>query len=135
MADQAPDPDERLVEPLTRREREILTLLEAGFSAPEIAEQLTLAVNSVRWYLRQIYEKLGVNSKRQAINRARALGLLGGAAGAAAVLAITAVPGAAGSPLAPEEPAPGVSPFKGLPFFDEADADWFFGREALADRL
>jgi len=135
MADQAPDPDERLVEPLTRREREILTLLEAGFSAPEIAEQLTLAVNSVRWYLRQIYEKLGVNSKRQAINRARALGLLGGAAGAAAVLAITAVPGAAGSPLASEEPAPGVSPFKGLPFFDEADADWFFGREALADRL
>ena len=71
-------PDEPLVEPLTRRESEILGLLDQGFSAPEIAEQLTLAVSSVNSHIQHIYGKLGVNGKRPALNRARALGLLGG---------------------------------------------------------
>ena len=34
-----------------------------------------------------------------------------------------------------EPPAPGEAPFKGLQYFDEADADWFFGREGLTGRL
>jgi WD40 repeat protein/transcriptional regulator with XRE-family HTH domain len=34
-----------------------------------------------------------------------------------------------------DAPAPGVAPYKGLLFFDEADAEWFFGREALTERL
>jgi non-specific serine/threonine protein kinase len=65
-----------LIEPLTRREREILDLLAQGFSAPEIAQKLILARSSVKWYIQQLYGKLGVNSKRQAINRALALQLL-----------------------------------------------------------
>ena len=73
------DSAQTLVEPLTRREREILALLAAGFSAPEIAEQLTLAVSSVKWHIQHLYGKLGVNSKRQALTRAQALGLLGAA--------------------------------------------------------
>src|SRR5690348_7841040 len=74
----APPP---LVDPLTRREREILELLAAGQSAPEIADRLTLAVSSVKWYLRQVYSKLGVNSKQGALARAAELGLLAAPAG------------------------------------------------------
>src|SRR2546427_10006777 len=69
--------DGPLVEPLTRRERDILALLAQGRSAPEIAAKLTLAVSSVKWYIQQLYGKLGVNSKLQAVARARELGLLG----------------------------------------------------------
>src|SRR4051812_34430339 len=76
MADRHPDPTQPQVEPLTRREQEILTLLAQGLSGPEIAQKLTLARNSVRWYFQQLYAKLGVNSKQQAILRAQALGLL-----------------------------------------------------------
>jgi predicted ATPase/DNA-binding CsgD family transcriptional regulator len=76
MSDREINPNPSLVEPLTRRESEILVFLDEGFSAPEIAEQLTLAVSSVKWHIQQLYGKLGVNSKRQALNRARELGLL-----------------------------------------------------------
>jgi non-specific serine/threonine protein kinase len=65
-----------LVEPLTRREREILAFLAQGYSAPEIAQQLTLALSSVKWYVQQVYGKLGVNNKQRAILRAGELGLL-----------------------------------------------------------
>ena len=67
---------EELIEPLTRREREILVLLAQGYSAPEIAEQLTLALSTVKWYVQQVYGKLGVNNKQRAILRAGELGLL-----------------------------------------------------------
>jgi predicted ATPase/DNA-binding CsgD family transcriptional regulator len=65
-----------LLEPLTRREQEIMDLLAEGLTSREMAERLTLAVSSVRWYIQQIYGKLGVNGKRQAITRAGELGLL-----------------------------------------------------------
>ena len=67
---------EVLVEPLTRREREILALLAQGYTALEIAQQLTLALSSVKWYVQQVYGKLGVNNKQRAILRAGELGLL-----------------------------------------------------------
>jgi predicted ATPase/DNA-binding CsgD family transcriptional regulator len=67
---------EVLVEPLTRREREILVLLAQGYTASEIAQQLTLALSSVKWYVQQVYGKLGVNNKQRAILRAGELGLL-----------------------------------------------------------
>ena len=62
-----------LVQSLTRRERDILALLAQGHTAPEIAEHLTLAVSSVKWYVQQLYGKLGVNRKRQALARAAEL--------------------------------------------------------------
>ncbi len=68
--------EESLHEPLTRREQEILGLLAEGLTSSEMADRLTLAVSSVRWYIQQIYGKLGVNGKRQAITRAGELGLL-----------------------------------------------------------
>jgi non-specific serine/threonine protein kinase len=69
-------PAEPLVEPLTRREQQVLRLLAEGYSGPEIAEQLTLALSTVREHLQNIYGKLGADGKRQAINRARELGLV-----------------------------------------------------------
>src|SRR5215213_1365216 len=67
---------EELIEPLTRREREILVLLAQGYSGPEIAQQLTLALSTVKWYVQQVYGKLGVNNKQRAILRAGELELL-----------------------------------------------------------
>ena len=64
------------VEPLTRREHEILARLAGDLYNREIAEALTLAPNSIKWYTRQIYAKLGVNSRQEAIRRAHELGLL-----------------------------------------------------------
>ncbi|MBZ0283378.1 MAG: alpha/beta fold hydrolase [Anaerolineae bacterium] len=61
---------------LTEREREILERLAAGLSDHQIADELFLSWNTVRWYNRQIYNKLGVGNRTQAIAQARALGLL-----------------------------------------------------------
>ena len=76
MTDRPPSPNEPPLEPLTRREREILALLAQGLSGPEIAEKLHLAKSSVKWYFQQLYSKLGVNSKQRALLRAGELGLL-----------------------------------------------------------
>src|SRR4029077_10482047 len=64
---------ESTIEPLTRREREILALLAQGLSAPEIADKLTLAVSSVKTHIQHLYGKLGVNRRRQAVAPAREL--------------------------------------------------------------
>jgi len=65
-----------LIEPLTTRELDVLRLIAAGHSNREIAEELYLAVNTIRSYSQQLYGKLGVNSRTQAIARARELGLI-----------------------------------------------------------
>jgi predicted ATPase/DNA-binding CsgD family transcriptional regulator len=63
-------------ESLRDREAQILRLVAEGLSSPEIAAQLYLSVATVRWYLRQIYDKLEVHNRAQAIARARELQLL-----------------------------------------------------------
>jgi ATP/maltotriose-dependent transcriptional regulator MalT len=65
-----------LPDPLTVRELEILRLLAEGLSNREIAEQLVLALGTVKWYVGEIYSKLHVASRTQAIARARGLKLL-----------------------------------------------------------
>lgn len=65
-----------LVEPLTKRERQVLGLMAAGFSSPEIAEQLVIAVSTARSHIKNIYGKLNVHSRYEAIERARQLQLL-----------------------------------------------------------
>ena len=69
-------PAEPLVEQLSRREREILALLAQGYTGPEIAEKLTIALSSVRSHLQNLYGKLGVDGKRSALNRAKQQGHL-----------------------------------------------------------
>jgi len=61
---------------LTSREREILLCLADGLSNQEIADKMHLAEKTVRWYNTQIFSKLGVVNRREAVKRAEALGLL-----------------------------------------------------------
>lgn len=65
-----------LAEPLSERELEVLRLLAAGLESPEIARNLIISVSTVRTHIKNIYGKLDVHSRVQAVERARALGLL-----------------------------------------------------------
>ena len=65
-----------LVEPLSERELEVLRLLAAGLTYAEIAERLVVSLNTVRFHVKEVYGKLGVNRQAQAVARARSLGLL-----------------------------------------------------------
>ena len=69
-------PAQPLVEPLSEREMEVLRLLSAGLSNPEIAEQLYIAVSTVRSHCKSIYGKLDVHKRWDAVHRAQELGLL-----------------------------------------------------------
>ncbi len=71
----APD-QSRLVEPLSARELEVLKLIEQGLSNQEIAAQLTLAPSTVKTHINNIYGKLGVQTRIQAIKQAQAFNLL-----------------------------------------------------------
>jgi len=64
-----------LADQLTEREKEILDRLIAGLSDQQIATALFLSPNTIRWYNRQIYSKLGVSHRTEAVARARALRL------------------------------------------------------------
>ena len=68
--------DESLVEPLTNRELEVLRLIAAGNSNQAIAEKLVITVSAVKKHTGNIFGKLNVNSRTQAVARARQLGLL-----------------------------------------------------------
>lgn len=68
--------EEMLVEPLTDREIEVLLLVAAGQSNKEAAESLVVTVGTVKKHLSNIFGKLGVNSRTQAIARARELQLV-----------------------------------------------------------
>jgi LuxR family maltose regulon positive regulatory protein len=65
-----------LVEPLSAREIEILRLIAAGHSNQAIADTLIIAISTVKRHINNIYGKLGVQSRTQALARARELGLL-----------------------------------------------------------
>jgi LuxR family maltose regulon positive regulatory protein len=69
-------PADSLVEPLTERELEILRLIAAGRSNPEIAESLYLSLNTVKWHAKNLYGKLGVSNRVAAAARAQELGVL-----------------------------------------------------------
>lgn len=65
-----------LVEPLTEREFAVLHLLAEGCSNREIAARLVMTPGSAKWYVSQIFGKLGVHSRTQAIASAKQLGYL-----------------------------------------------------------
>src|SRR5436305_2617329 len=75
-ASSAPTPTQPLLDPLTERELEVLRLIAAGLSNREIADRLVLALSTVKSYVNTIYSKLQVESRTQAVARARALHLL-----------------------------------------------------------
>ena len=61
---------------MSKQELAILRLMSQGRSNPEIAQQLILAVSTVRWYVKQIFRKLEVHNRMQAASRAQELNLL-----------------------------------------------------------
>jgi LuxR family maltose regulon positive regulatory protein len=69
-------PVQQVIEPLTPRQIEVLQLIAAGDSNPEIAQKLFIAVNTVKKHITNIFGKLGVTSRTQAVARARELELL-----------------------------------------------------------
>ena len=71
-------PQQQVRDQLTPRELEILRAMAEGLSNKAIAERLFIGFETVKWYLKQIYSKLHVNSRTQAIAAARSSGLLEG---------------------------------------------------------
>jgi len=65
-----------LVEPLTNRELEILALLEQRLQNKEIAEKLFISTTTVKTHLQNIYQKLNVTNRRQAVEKAKKIGIL-----------------------------------------------------------
>ena len=67
---------QHLREPLSHAEARVLRYLPTKLSAPEIAGELYLSVNTVKTHMRHLYDKLGVHRRHEAVEQARALGLL-----------------------------------------------------------
>ncbi|MCL4860193.1 MAG: tetratricopeptide repeat protein [Caldilineaceae bacterium] len=65
-----------LIEPLSERELEVLTLIAEGLSNQEISERLFLALSTVKGHNRNLFGKLQVQRRTEAVARARALGLV-----------------------------------------------------------
>ena len=67
---------EQLIEPLSHRELEVLQLLAQGSSNKDVARQLFISLPTVKWHTSNIYGKLSVRTRTQAVAKARSLGLL-----------------------------------------------------------
>ena len=65
-----------LKRPLSEREMEVLNLIAAGRTNRDIADELVIALSTVKSHTHSIYGKLGVKNRTQAIALARELGLL-----------------------------------------------------------
>jgi LuxR family maltose regulon positive regulatory protein len=64
-----------LIEPLSERELEVLRLLGTDLNGPEIARELVVSLNTMRTHTKNIYSKLGVNTRQAAVRRAKELDL------------------------------------------------------------
>jgi LuxR family maltose regulon positive regulatory protein len=69
-------PKSEWVEPLSKREIEVLQLISEGLTNQEIATRLYLSLHTVKVHARNIYGKLGVKNRTQAAARGKALGIL-----------------------------------------------------------
>ena len=71
-----PEVEAGFVEPLSEREIEVLQLIAEGLTNQEVANRLYLSLHTVKVHARNIYGKLGVKNRTQAVAKARALGIL-----------------------------------------------------------
>lgn len=67
---------ETLIEPLNKREQQILALLDLGLSNLQISQRCFIGEGTVKWHLHNLYSKLGVNSRTAALRVGRASGLI-----------------------------------------------------------
>lgn len=111
-------------EALTGREEDVLERIVDGLTNREIAEDLFVEVSTVKWYITQIYRKLGVRSRKQAVALVREARLLA-----------WDEDGEAAEPAAGVSLPEPVNPYKGLRAFDISDARDFFGREEIVAEL
>ena len=119
---------EDLVDSLTKRELEIWKLIADGRSNKEISQTLFVEVSTVKWHVTQLYRKIGVRTRVQAIKRARETAfiypMLPNEEQDVEAISTSAI-------LLPEL----SNPYKGLLSFESADHSNFFGRESLIERL
>ncbi|MBN1439640.1 MAG: response regulator transcription factor [Anaerolineales bacterium] len=76
IAAPAPAAVSALAEPLSERELDVLRLLAAGRSNPEIAEALYVSLNTVKAHVKSVFGKLGVHNRSQALLKAQELNIL-----------------------------------------------------------
>ncbi len=117
-----------ILETLTLREQEILRLIVEGNTNRQIAQDSYIELSTVKWHIRQIYSKLGVRSRKQAVVRARELKLLMEDIASEGIDDAN-IRGISVPALQP------VNPYKGLRAFETADSRDFFGREAFLNKL
>ena len=98
-------------EPLTDSEARVLRYLPTHMGAPEIAAELYVSANTVKTHLRHVYRKLGAHSRQEAVQRARAIGLLAAPSGRR---------WDAGRPGGPEQRKAGRRPAQIVPLSKEA---------------
>jgi len=72
----APLVADRLADPLSDREVQVLRLLDTELSGPQIARELFISHNTLRTHTKHIFTKLDVTTRRAAVRRARERGLL-----------------------------------------------------------
>jgi LuxR family maltose regulon positive regulatory protein len=73
------EPQAEMLEPLSERELDVLRLIAKGLSNKEIAERLVVSLRTVKWHASNIYGKLAVKNRTQAVAKARSLGILSAA--------------------------------------------------------
>jgi WD40 repeat protein/serine/threonine protein kinase len=121
--------DANIVEQLTMREQEILSMIAHGKSNRDIADELVISIGTVKWHITQVYKKLGVRSRVQAIVRARELNLIVTNDGWTDMVLDQLQEATVISLPEPE------NPYKGLHAFQMTDARDFFGRADLTQKL
>jgi LuxR family maltose regulon positive regulatory protein len=68
--------EEGLYGRFSQREREILSLIASGLRNREVADRLGMTEGTIKWYLQQVYDKIGTRRRQQAVERARQFGLI-----------------------------------------------------------
>lgn len=128
--------DKQLADRITARELEILQLIADGKSNSDIAQDLVIELTTVKWHVKQLYEKMQVHKRQHAIQLARELNLVSFPGNHAAVNPTRAdkVVPQASTPSSAEKFVPD-NPYKGLRPFQIADSTNFFGREKLVRYL
>jgi LuxR family maltose regulon positive regulatory protein len=71
-----PPTPEGLFGKLSAKEREVLGLVSSGMRNREVAQKLGMTEGSVKWYMQQVYDKIGTRRRFQAVERARQFGLI-----------------------------------------------------------